>query len=139
MHYFFTFSELNINSFFFQNYQEPKKRKKSDAADELISLAAKRLQQPPDEYDQVAGSWACKLRKMNPTQRIYAEKCITDILLEGQMGTLHRNCMQLNILCQNPSSEYSLTPTQNTFSPQPTQVALPIVTPEPTQVPLPFI
>ncbi|XP_037820473.1 uncharacterized protein LOC119609672 [Lucilia sericata] len=81
-----------------ENNAKRKKRKKPDPAEELMILAAKRLSQPPDECDKIIESWAVKFKNMSPTQRLYADKFINEILFEGQLGMLHRNSMMLNVL-----------------------------------------
>ncbi|XP_055910563.1 uncharacterized protein LOC129944929 [Eupeodes corollae] len=43
--------------------------------------------------------------ELDETQRIFAKKFINDILFEGQMGTLHRNAMHLNVESR-PSTSY---------------------------------
>lgn len=43
-----------------------------------------------------AQAWAADLRKMDSTQRIYAKKAIAEILMEGQLGQLHRNSVRIN-------------------------------------------
>ncbi|XP_055379644.1 uncharacterized protein LOC129610887 [Condylostylus longicornis] len=41
-----------------------------------------------DEFDAIGMNVASKLRTMNPTQRIIAEKLISDVLFNGQLDTL---------------------------------------------------
>lgn len=116
-----------------------KKRKKSDAAEELMILAAKRLNQAPDECDKVAEGWALKLKKMTVTQRAYAEKFINEILFEGQMGTLHRNAMHINIATPSPPAYFSecsssQTPASNYSNVTLTRSSTPIM-----KVPVPLV
>lgn len=49
-----------------------------------------------DEYENIAITWANDLKKMNPEQQIHAKKAISDILYEGQLGTLHRHSVTIN-------------------------------------------
>ncbi|XP_017486231.1 PREDICTED: myb-like protein Q [Rhagoletis zephyria] len=44
-----------------------------------------------DEYDAIGMNVASKLRVMNPTQRIIAEKLISDVLFNGQLDNLNVN------------------------------------------------
>lgn len=53
--------------------------------------------QPRDEFTGIGNTWAIKLKKLDETQRKYAEKFINDILFEAEMGTLHRNAMSLHV------------------------------------------
>ncbi|XP_055910531.1 uncharacterized protein LOC129944895 [Eupeodes corollae] len=78
--------------------EAPRKRKKSNLSDELIILAAKRLSEPKNEFRAVADKWALKLKKLEETQRMFAEKFINDILFKAQMGGLHRNSMHLSVV-----------------------------------------
>lgn len=71
-----------------------------------MKLASKRLQQPQDDSDKIAAAWAVELRKMDPQQQLFAKKAISDILFEGQMGTLHRNSVDINI--SRVSTPYSV-------------------------------
>jgi len=41
-----------------------------------------------DEYDAIGVNVASKLRSINPTQRIVAEKLISDVLFNAQLGNL---------------------------------------------------
>ncbi|XP_050092945.1 uncharacterized protein LOC126575969 [Anopheles aquasalis] len=53
--------------------------------------------QGPDDYDKIVSVWADELRKMDPQQQLFAKKAINDILFEGQMGTLHRHSVEINV------------------------------------------
>lgn len=83
-----------------------KKKKAGDPTEELVKLATKRLQQSQDDCDTVAAAWAVELRKMDPQQQMFAKKAINDILFEGQMGTLHRNSVEIN--ASRVSTPYSV-------------------------------
>ncbi|KAK3880527.1 hypothetical protein Pcinc_014991 [Petrolisthes cinctipes] len=73
-----------------------KMRVKIDQQEELLTLACKRLHDTDNEYAKIASVWADELRKMSPTQMLFAKKAINDILFEGQMGTLHRHSIIIN-------------------------------------------
>lgn len=89
-----------------QNGPPKKKDKKGDPHEELVKLACKRLEQPPDDYDKIAAAWAVELRKMDPQQQLFAKKAINDIIFEGQMGTLHRSSVEIN--ATRASTPYSV-------------------------------
>lgn len=94
---------------FFQANDGPSKNKKIKAGDptaELVQLATKRLQQPQDDWDKIAAAWAVEVKKMFPQQQLFAKKAINDILFEGQMGTLHRNSVEIN--ASRVSTPYSV-------------------------------
>ncbi|XP_063601117.1 uncharacterized protein LOC134777210 [Penaeus indicus] len=80
-----------------ESRQKNRKRKAPDPTEELVKLASKRLQQPQDDSDIVAAAWAVELRKMDPQQQLFAKKAINEILFEGQMGTLHRSSVEINV------------------------------------------
>ncbi|XP_012938663.1 uncharacterized protein LOC101861586 [Aplysia californica] len=68
-----------------------KKRKTND--DELIKAACLRLLNPAndDEHDNFGKNVAHKLRRLTTEQQIYAEKLISDVLFEAQLGSLTRS------------------------------------------------
>lgn len=88
--------------------QKNRKRKAPDPTEELVKLASQRLQQPQDDNDKFAAAWAVELRKMDPQQQLFAKKAINDILFEGQMGTLHRNSVEINNISSRVSTPYSV-------------------------------
>ncbi|XP_049545836.1 uncharacterized protein LOC125957280 [Anopheles darlingi] len=72
------------------------RKRNSSAPIENSPKMASRYQPPTDDSDKIASVWAAELRKMNPQQQLFAKKAINDILFEGQMGTLHRNAVEIN-------------------------------------------
>lgn len=93
------------------------KRKKED---EILELAAKRLRQKPDEYEHWALSCAVDLKKMEPMQQIFAKNAIAAIMMEGQLGLLHRNSVKINESTNiTTSTPYSSTPTPTPYSSTP--------------------
>ncbi|XP_049543741.1 uncharacterized protein LOC125956170 [Anopheles darlingi] len=62
----------------------------------LLSLACERLATPPSEAHMLARAWRTDYEKLSPDQQLYAKKFISDILFEGQLGTLHRNSITVN-------------------------------------------
>lgn len=45
-----------------------------------------------EDTDIVGKNVAAKLRQLPPTQRIFAERLINEVLFEAQLGTLTRDC-----------------------------------------------
>ncbi|XP_044268020.1 uncharacterized protein LOC123013520 [Tribolium madens] len=68
------------------NTSAQKKRKRDEPAESFTE----RLDE--DEFDLLGKIYANKLRKLEKTQRIYAEKIINDTLFEAELGNLNRQC-----------------------------------------------
>ncbi|KAF5279079.1 hypothetical protein FQA39_LY05757 [Lamprigera yunnana] len=96
------FEEMN----FLVGQEEPSTSQK------LISLAQNHLQEPQTEFDKIASAWAVELQKMKPQQQLFAKKAINYILFEGQMGSLHRDSIQINCLSRTstPSTTMQQSP-----------------------------
>ncbi|CAG9787481.1 unnamed protein product [Diatraea saccharalis] len=77
----------------------PKTPGKADnSEEEVLILANEDVSEKKDEHFYWAISCAADIRKMDHVQQIYAKKAIAEILMEGQLGLLHRNSMKLNEL-----------------------------------------
>ena len=70
-----------------------RKRLSQNNTDKVMGLLGNRLalSRNEDEYDCIGKNIAVKLRKMSNNMRIYAEKIISDVLYEGELGTLSAN------------------------------------------------
>ncbi|XP_043277901.1 uncharacterized protein [Venturia canescens] len=75
-----------------KNTHASKRPKKSE---QLINLAYERLSEVKDEYHYWGMAWAAEFRKMERTQQYFAKKAIGEIILEGQLGLLHRDSVQI--------------------------------------------
>jgi hypothetical protein len=78
-------------------------------------LTSKRLQQPETEFNKIANTLALELEKMDPQQQLFAKKAINEILFEGQMGTLHRYSVQININSSGTSTPHSEQPLSTVY------------------------
>ncbi|KAL4720622.1 hypothetical protein ACJJTC_015250, partial [Scirpophaga incertulas] len=96
---------------FIPKTKDKKLKRKSD--DELMQLAVNRLRQKPGEYENWALSCAADLKKMEPTQQIFAKSAIAAIIMEGQLGLLHRNSVKIN----SPTVTITPSPTRSTPTP----------------------
>ncbi|XP_064107225.1 uncharacterized protein LOC135216112 isoform X3 [Macrobrachium nipponense] len=93
---------------------KPRPRTKiRNESEELISLACKRLRGDRDDLDKLALAWASELRRMSPTQQIFAKKAINDVLIEGQLGTLHRHSVSINVVSPPPPAQNDPTAVAN--------------------------
>jgi hypothetical protein len=74
--------------------QPPRKRMKQPSApvsaEHLISVATSNLQKEDDEFLIMAKSYTAKMKKLTPDQLIFADRVITETLVEAQMGKLTR-------------------------------------------------
>ena len=74
--------------------QPPCKRMKKPSApvstEHLISVATSYLQKEEDEFLIMAKGYAAKMKKLTPDQLIFADRVITETLVEAQMGKLTR-------------------------------------------------
>jgi len=77
---------------------------------ELILLARQHLQQLQSEFEKIASAWVVELQKMEPQQQLFAKKAISNILFEGQMGTLRRGSVQINNFSCSSSPYSSVQP-----------------------------
>ncbi|KAG7160612.1 52 kDa repressor of the inhibitor of the protein kinase-like isoform X3 [Homarus americanus] len=70
----------------------PKKRKRQDACDNILSLIGERLQSSrQDEFDIIGKNVNNKLRRLSREQQLFAERLINDVLFEGGLANLNRN------------------------------------------------
>lgn len=116
---------VESNAYFVQpQSKKPKSSTKSvTQQNELLSLACGYLSKQDTKEDSdlhLAKVWTNKLKCLDPNQRLYAEKAINDILFEAQLGTLHKNSIQINesSLSSQPSTCYSRssTPLSSSYS-----------------------
>ena len=85
------FSPIQVSATF---AQPPCKRMKGPCApvseEHLISVATSYLQKEDDEFLIMAKGYAVKMKKLTPDQLIFADRVITETLVEAQMGKLTR-------------------------------------------------
>lgn len=93
-----------------QPYSIAKRKHWTDIQHQNEPLMAPCNHLPESDEDVVAKGWALKLKRMKREQRIYAEKFINDVLLEGELGTLHRHSFQVN-----GSSNTRFTPSPDSY------------------------
>jgi len=60
------------------------------SAEHLFSVATSYLQKEDDEFLIMAKGYAAKMKKLTPDQLIFADRVITETLVEAQMGKLTR-------------------------------------------------
>ncbi|XP_077297980.1 uncharacterized protein LOC143919510 [Arctopsyche grandis] len=78
----------------------------------LMSQPTTSSQSPQKPVDLVALVWSEKLKELSPTQRLYAEKAINNILFEAKLNDLNRNSGQVNSFSPSSatSTSYLCTP-----------------------------
>ncbi|GBP96151.1 hypothetical protein EVAR_100843_1 [Eumeta japonica] len=107
------------------SYAVPKtetKNLKRKLDDDLMELAAKRIKEKPDEYEYWGLSCAADLKKMEPMQQVFAKNVIAAIIMEGELGLLHRNSVQINTPTVTITPSYTRstsTPTSYSSTPSP--------------------
>ncbi|KAM3958843.1 uncharacterized protein ACR2FA_007146 [Aphomia sociella] len=70
--------------------------KKARKNEQLSDLEYECLSNFKDEYYHWAMACAADLRKMEKSQQIYAKKAIAEVIMEGQLGLLHRHSVRIN-------------------------------------------
>lgn len=71
---------------------KPKRRKQTDtSSEEMFKMALRELNKEDNEYVIMAKAYAIKLKKMAEQQRLYADRLIHEILLQGQLNRLSRD------------------------------------------------
>jgi hypothetical protein len=60
------------------------------AASHFMSVATSYLQKEDDEFLIMAKGYAAKMKKLTPDQLIFADRVITETLVEAQLGRLTR-------------------------------------------------
>ncbi|KAL7632341.1 UNVERIFIED_CONTAM: hypothetical protein RMT77_017344 [Armadillidium vulgare] len=61
--------------------------------DDLVKTIMSKIENSDnlDRFDYLAKNWGEKLRNIDPTQRIYVEKLVTDVFYEAELRSLSRN------------------------------------------------
>ncbi|GBO99869.1 hypothetical protein EVAR_74255_1 [Eumeta japonica] len=97
--------QMSILSQDIEEDPQPAKRKKLPATAKQNKKFGQtyeflQMRSPPSYQDvtlePLAIIWTEKLRRLNPIQRLFAEKGISDILFEAELNNLHRYSVQIN-------------------------------------------
>lgn len=70
---------------------------------ELLQKACSYLEtstNPDSNIPTIAKAWGEKLLTLDAKQRQFAEKAVNDVLFDASLGTLHRNSVKINEVCQ---------------------------------------
>lgn len=91
-------TEYNLNDeSLSEEAASPKKYVSSKSRNLIVpEVPTKHLKIEIDPFQNWALACAADLKQMEPSQQIYAKKAIADILMEGQLGLLHRDSVQIN-------------------------------------------
>ncbi|XP_050091698.1 uncharacterized protein LOC126575176 [Anopheles aquasalis] len=90
-----------------QDVDDPQTNSEESLKNKLLVLACERLSTRPSESHMLARAWRTDYEKLSPDQQLYAKKFISDILFEGQLGTLHRNSITISDPSQPSSVKYN--------------------------------
>ncbi|XP_069359083.1 uncharacterized protein [Maniola hyperantus] len=71
-------------------------KKSVDKDENVLNMSYENFSDNKDEYFHWAMACASDLRKMERTQQVYAKKAIAEIIMEGQLGLLHRYSVKVN-------------------------------------------
>lgn len=70
--------------------KQKRKLLSDNITENMFAYVTKHLEKEDDECFVMAKSYTQKLKKMEPIQRLYADRLINEVLLEGQLGNLCR-------------------------------------------------
>ncbi|KPI92830.1 hypothetical protein RR46_14051 [Papilio xuthus] len=79
-----------------KNYNENDDSDDVENCNEIVESNTQFVSNQGDEYYYWAMALAADIRKMDTTQQIYAKKAIAEVIMEGQLGLLHRNSIKIN-------------------------------------------
>lgn len=83
----------------------------------LSKAQKKRILKKKSSLAKITAAWAIELEKMQPDQQLFAKKGIKNILFEGQLGTLRKDSIQINVRRTSPPFIY-LPPLEYLLSPR---------------------
>jgi hypothetical protein len=95
-----------------QNQGTKRKSSQISRQNKLLETACQYLSKRDTEEEVIAKGWTYKLKYMKPVQRRFAEK-FNDIVLEWELGTLHRSSVKIN---DSPSTSVSQSPSNSNSS-----------------------
>lgn len=109
----------------------PKKKKRDDITNEVLTSVRDHFKKPPqqeDRYDYYAKTVAAKLRGLGKHQALIAEKMINDILFEAELRNLSQPSRDQSSVSHHNSPPYSSSPSPSA-SPHPSSQIHPYASP----------